>query len=48
MIDFNQLNIERMEMCFVQHVEIKIFITFQSMKRLVSTTVKSANPVATF
>ena len=57
---FNQPNIERkncvwttkykrlLEMCFVQHVEMKSVFTFQAIKRLVSTTVKSAKPVATF
>ena len=35
-------------MCIVQHVEMKIEFTFQPIKRLVSTSVKSANPVATF
>ena len=34
------------EMCIVQHVQ-SVF-TFQPIKQLVSTTVKSANPVATF
>ena len=36
------------EMCIVQHVEMKSVFTFQPIKRLVSTTVKSAKPVATF
>ena len=57
---FNQPNMERKncvwiikyeklsEMCFVQHVEMKSVFTFQPIKRLVSTTVKSAKPVATF
>ena len=36
------------EMCFVQHVEMKSVFTFQLMKRLVSTTVKSAKPAVTF
>ena len=36
------------EMCIVQHVEMKSVFTFQPMKRLVSTTVKSAKPDATF
>ena len=36
------------EMCFVQHVELKSVFTFQPIKRLVSTTVKSAKPAATF
>ena len=35
-------------MCIVQHVERKSVFTFQPKKRLVSTTVKSANPAATF
>ena len=37
-----------LEMCTVQHVEMKSVITFQPIKRLVSTTVKSAKPAATF
>ena len=55
---FNQPNIERKncvratsrlsEMCIVQHVKKKSVFTFQPMKRLVSTTVKSAKPAATF
>ena len=36
------------EMCIVQHVEMKSVFIFQPIKRLVSTTVKSAKPVATF
>ena len=36
------------EMCIVQHVETKSVFTFQPIKRLVSTTVKSAKPAATF
>ena len=36
------------EMCIVHHVEMKSVITFQPTKRLVSTTVKSAKPAATF
>ena len=60
MSHFNQPNMERMnyvwitkceklsEMCIVQHVEMKSVFTFQPIKRLVSTTVKSAKPVATF
>ena len=36
------------EMCFAQHVEMKSVFTFQPIKRLVSTTVKSAKPAATF
>ena len=35
-------------MCVVQHVELKSVFTFQLTKRLVSTTVKSAKPAATF
>ena len=31
-----------LEMCIVQHVEMKKLFTFQPMKRLVFTTVKSA------
>ena len=57
---FNQPNIERKNcvwttkykrtkaMCIVQHVELESVFTFQSIKRLVSTTVKSAKPAATF
>ena len=60
MSNFNQPNIERKirlwttkyeslpEMCIVQHVEMKSVFTFQPIKRLVSTTVKSAKPAATF
>ena len=60
MFHFNQPNMERKncvwmtkyeklsEMCIVQHVEMKSVFTFQPVKRLVSTTVKSAGPVATF
>ena len=60
MSHFNQPNMERKncawtikyerlsEMCFVQHVEMKNVFTFQPMKRLVSTTVKSAKPAVTF
>ena len=56
----NQPNIERknyvwttkykrlLEMCIVQHVEMKSVFTFQPLKCLVSTTVKSATPAATF
>ena len=36
------------EMCFVQHVETENVFTFQPIKRLISTTVKSAKPAATF
>ena len=35
-------------MCIVQHVEMKSVFTFEPLKRLVSTTVQSAKPVATF
>ena len=57
---FNQTNIERKncvwttkykilsEMCSVQHVEMKSVFTFQPIKRLLSTTVKSAKPAAMF
>ena len=55
---FNQRNIGRKncvwttsrlsEMCIVQHVEMKSVFTFEPLKRLVSTTVKSAKPAATF
>ena len=55
---FNQPNIERkncasttsrlLEMCIVPHVETKSVFTFQPTKRLVSTTLKSAKPAATF
>ena len=60
MSHLNQPNIERKncvwttkyerlsEMCIVQHVEMKSVFTFQPIKRLVSTTVKSAKPAATF
>ena len=37
-----------MEMCNVQHVEMKSVFTFHPIKRLVSTTVKSSKPAATF
>ena len=36
------------EMCIVPHVETKSAFTFQTIKRLASTTVKSAKPAATF
>ena len=36
------------EMCIVQHEEMKSVFTLQPIKRLVSTTVKSAKPAATF
>ena len=55
---FNQPKIERKncvwktsrlsEMCIVEHVEMKSVFTFQPVKWIVSTTVKSAKPVATF
>ena len=60
MPNLNQPNIERkicvwttkyerlLEMCIVQHVDIKSVFTFQPRKRLVSTTVESAKPAATF
>ena len=60
MFQFNQPNIERkncvwtkkhkrlLEMCIVQHVELKNVFLFQPIKRLVFTTVKSAKPAATF
>ena len=35
-------------MCNVQHVEMKNVFTFEPIKPLVSTTVKSAKPAATF
>ena len=35
-------------MCIVQHVEMKSVFTFQPIKRLVCTTVKSAKPAAMF
>ena len=37
-----------MEICIVQHVEMKSVFIFQPMKRLVSTTVRNAKPAATF
>ena len=37
-----------LEMCTVQHVQAKSVFTFQPIKRLVSTTAKSAKPAATF
>ena len=60
MLQFNPPNIERqkcvwktkygrlLEMCTVQQVEMKSVFIFQPIKRLVSTTVKSAKPAATF
>ena len=37
-----------LEMYIVQQVELKSVFTFQPIKRLVSTTVKTAKPAATF
>ena len=60
MSHFNQPNIERRncvwttkyerpsEMCIVQNVELKSVFTFEPIKRLVSMTVKSKKPAATF
>ena len=60
MSHFNQPNMERKncawitkyeklsEMCIVQHVETESVFTFQRIKRLVSTTVKSVKPAVTF
>ena len=60
MSHFIQPNIERtscvwttkykrlLEMCIVQHLEMKSVFTFQPIGRLVSATVKSAKPAATF
>ena len=60
MFRFNQPNMERencvwtkkygklSEMCIVQHVEMKSVFTFQPIKQLFSTTVKSAKPAVTF
>ena len=57
---FNQPNMERKncawitmyeklsEMCFVPHVEAKSVFTFQPIKQLVSTTVKSRKPAVRF
>ena len=57
---FNQTNMENkkcvwttkyrkpLEMCGVQHVQMKSVSTFQPIERLVSTTAKSAKPAATF
>ena len=36
------------EMCIVQHVEIKSVFTFQPIKCIFFTLVKSAKPAATF
>ena len=38
----------QLEMCIVQQVEMKSVFTFLPIKRLASTTVKSAKPAATF
>ena len=60
MSHLNQPNIERkscvwttkykrlLEMCIVQQVEMKSAFTFHPIKLLLSTTVKSAKPAATF
>ena len=60
MSPFNQPNMERKncvwttkyeglsQLCIVQHVEMKTVFTLQPIKRLISTTVKSATPAATF
>ena len=60
MSHFNQPNLERkncvwttkynrqLEMCIVRHVEMKSVFVLQPIKRLVSTTVKSAKPAARF
>ena len=60
MSQFNQPNMERKNcawitkykklslLCVVQHVEMESVFTIQPMKRLVSTTVKSAKPATTF
>ena len=58
MSQFNQPNMEKkkcawtssrlLEMCIVQHVEMKSVFTFQPLKWIVSTTVKSAKPAVTF
>ena len=37
-----------LEMCIVQYVEMRIVFTFQPVKRLFFTPVKSAKPAATF
>ena len=37
-----------LEICIAQRVETKSVFTFQPIKRLVSTTVKSAKPAVTF
>ena len=59
MSNFNQPNMERKnsalttkyerlsEKCIVQHVEMKSVFTFQPIKRLVFTTIKSAKPAST-
>ena len=60
MSHFKQPNIKRkncvwatkckglLELCIVQQVEMKSVFIFQTIKRLVSTTVKSAKPAAKF
>ena len=60
MSHFNQPNMEKKncvwtrkyerlsEMCIVPHVETKSVFTFQPIKQLVSATVKSAKPLATY
>ena len=57
---FNQPNIDKkncvwttkykrpLDMCFVRHVKMKSVFTFQAIKRIVSTTVKSEKPATTF
>ena len=60
MFNFDQPHIERkncvwttkygklLEMCIVQHVKMKSVFSFLPIKRLISTTVKSAKPAPTF
>ena len=60
MSHFNQPNIERkncvwttkykklLEMCIVQHVEVKSVFTFQPIKRLVSITLKVQSLLSRF
>ena len=59
MSHINQPNIEKicvkktkcerlLEMCIVQHVELKSVFTFQRIQRLLSTTVESAKPATRF
>ena len=60
MSHFNQPNVERKNcvwttkyerlsgMCIVQHVGMKSVFTFKPIKRLVSTTIKSAKPAGSF